>query len=303
MEKILEEYERHLSVERAYSRHTVAAYLRDIGQFLDYIEFDGKAASLAAVDRNKLRRFLALVRRDAFATGRERKAALSDRTIARKLSALRSLYRYLNRRGIVAVDPAALLQTPRTGSTLPVFAEEGWVHRMMALPDTATPKGLRDRTILELLYGTGIRLAELLDLTRDDLNLSSGLLQVRGKGGKERVLPLQGEAARWLKRWLASLPSPVGMGPLFPGRDGKGTLSRRTVQRIVGRYLGLAAQISRVSPHVLRHSFATHLLDRGADLRSIQEMLGHSSLASTQVYTHVSMERLKDVHRKSHPRG
>jgi integrase/recombinase XerC len=303
VDNILTEFERHLSVEKAYSRHTVEAYLRDIGQFLEFIEFDGGIEMLAAVDRNRIRRFLALVRRDAFATGRARKQSLSDRTVARKLSALRSLYRFLNRRGLVRVDPAALLQSPRTGQSLPVFAEEGWIHRMMALPDTSSLKGLRDRTILELLYGTGIRLAELLGISRDDLDFRSGLLQVRGKGDKERVLPLQGEAAKWLRRWLSSQSPPVGSAPLFPGRDGESALSRRTVQRIVERYLGMTAKIGRVSPHVLRHSFATHLLDRGADLRSIQEMLGHSSLSSTQIYTHVSMERLKAVHRKSHPRG
>ena len=290
-------------MERGYSPHTVQAYLRDVGQFLEFIEFDGRAASLAEVDRNAIRRWLALVRRDAFAVGRPRKSGLSDRTVARKLSALRSLYRFLNRRKLIATDPAALLQSPKVGRTLPVFAEEGWVHRMMALPDTATVKGLRDRTVLELLYGTGIRLAELVGLVRDDLDFRGGLLRVMGKGGKERILPLQGEAPHWLERMLATREAPVGSDPLFPGRDGRSPLSRRSVQRIVERYLGIAANLGRVSPHVLRHSFATHLLDRGADLRAIQELLGHSSLSSTQVYTHVSMERLKDVHRKSHPRG
>jgi len=302
VKKLRRDYERYLAVEKAYSAHTVAAYLRDLSQFLDYLAFDGDLSALA-IDRNTIRRFLALVRRDAFAAGRKRKTAVSDRTVARKLSSLRSFYRYLNRRGLLDVDPAALLQAPRTGRPLPVFAEEGWVHRMMGLPDTTTPKGLRDRTLLELLYGTGMRLEELRGLVRDDVDLRGGLLTVFGKGGKERLLPLQGEARRWLERWLDAGEVRGGDAPVFLGRDGGIPLSRRTIQRVVERYLGRVANLARVSPHVLRHSFATHLLERGADLRSIQEMLGHASLASTQVYTHVSTEKLKAVHRKAHPRG
>jgi len=296
----MDEFETYLSVERACSQHTVQAYCRDLAQFLDFIDFRGEIGSLA-VERNSIRRFLALVRRDAFALGRARKAALSDRTVARKLSALRSFYHFLRRRGLLTEDPAALLQLPRKGQSLPIFAEEGWVHRMMSLPDTACRKGLRDRAVLELFYGTGIRLAELQGLTRDDIDLSGGLLAVHGKGGKDRLVPLQGEARRWLERWLAVQAPASGADPVFSGRGAP--LSRRTIQRIVARYLGQVANLARVSPHVLRHSFATHLLDRGADLRAIQEMLGHASLTSTQVYTHVSTEKLKQAHRKAHPRG
>jgi site-specific recombinase XerD len=302
MMKLREAYEDYLAVERAYSPHTVRAYLRDLDQFLDYLGFTGDLADLA-VDRHGIRRYLAMVRRDAFALGRERKAAGSDRTVARKLSSLRAFYRFLNRRELLDVDPAALLQLPKTGRSLPLFAEEGWVHRMMTLPDTGTRRGLRDRSILELFYGTGIRLAELQGLRGSDLDLRGGLLRVMGKGGKERVVPLQGEARRWLERWLAALSPEDGGGPIYPGRDRSRPLSRRSIQRVVERYLGQVASLARVSPHVLRHSFATHLLARGADLRSIQEMLGHASLSSTQVYTHVTTEKLKKVHRKAHPRG
>jgi len=290
-------------VERACSEHTVQAYRRDVSQFLSFLDFQGDPAELA-VDRQRLRRFLALVRRDAFAPaqGRPRKAALSERSLARKLSALRAFYRWLNRRGLLASDPSRLVETPRLGHSLPIFAEEGWVHRMMGLPDTATHRGLRDRALLELLYGAGLRLAELRGLTRDDVDLRGELLRVHGKGNKERLVPLQGEACRWLERWLAAA-GPRGGEPVFGGRGATGALGRRTVQRIVEKYLGQVAALARVSPHVLRHSFATHLLERGADLRSIQEMLGHASLTSTQIYTHVSTEKLKAVHRKAHPRG
>jgi len=302
MAQLMEDFRSYLAVERAYSPHTVAAYLRDVGQFLDYLGFAGDISSLA-VDRNRIRRFLALVRRDAFAQGRVRKEAASDRTVARKLSSLRLFYRFLNRTGRLEGDPAALLQLPRAGRSLPVFAEEGWIHRMMSLPDTGTRRGLRDRAVLELLYGSGIRLAELCGLLRRDLDLAGGQMLVRGKGAKERIVPLQGGARRWLERHLAGAAMPRAADPVFPGRRPDQGLSPRTIQRIVGRYLGQVAAIRRVSPHVLRHSFATHLLARGADLRSIQEMLGHASLGSTQIYTHVSTDKLKKVHRKAHPRG
>ncbi|MBN2171854.1 MAG: tyrosine recombinase XerC [Candidatus Krumholzibacteriota bacterium] len=300
MQQLLDAFEAYLAGEKGYSPRTQAAYRRDLAQWLDFLGYMGDAAALDA-GRDQVRRFLALVRRDAFAAGRPRKPSLSDRTVARKLSTLRAFYRWLNRTGRLAANPAALVQVPRTGRALPLFAEEGWVHRMMALPDTTTPRGLRDRAVLELLYGTGLRLAELRGLVRDDLDLRGGLLRVLGKGNKERLVPVQGEASRWLERWLAHLGPATGDAPLFPGRDGP--LGRRTIQRIVERALGQVATLARVSPHVLRHSFATHLLDRGADLRAIQEMLGHASLASTQVYTHVTTEKLKAVHRKAHPRG
>jgi len=291
----LKAFEDYLSVERAYSPHTVSAYMRDLRGFLDFLGDPDKVEALD-VERALLRRYLAGLRR-----GTVTKAPLGDRTIARKLSSLRTFYRFLNRSERLEANPVALLDAPKLAKRLPVFAEEGWVHRMMALPDTNEPKGLRDRCILELLYGTGIRLSELVRLRRDSLDLSQGILSVMGKGAKERLVPVQGEAQRWLKRWLGDLGPGLDTDPLFPGRSG--ALSPRTVQRSVSKYLGMVASLERVSPHVLRHSFATHLLDRGADLRSIQELLGHSSLTSTQVYTHMTTKKLKDVHRKAHPRG
>ncbi len=295
MKSTLKAFESYLAVERAYSPHTVSAYLRDLRGYLEFLGVPDDVEALD-VERALLRRYLAKLRR-----GAEGKPPLGDRTIARKLSSLRTFYRFLNRSGRLAADPVALLEAPKIAKRLPVFAEEGWVHRMMAMPDTEEPKGLRDRCLLELLYGTGIRLSELVGLERADLDASQGILTVMGKGGKERLVPVQGEALRWLKRWLAELGPGRDADPLFPGR--KGSISPRTVQRRVERYLGMVASLERVSPHVLRHSFATHLLDRGADLRSIQELLGHSSLTSTQVYTHMTTKKLKDVHRKAHPRG
>ncbi len=301
MQYLLTEFVEYLSVEKAYSEHTVKAYRRDVSQYLDYLDFGGDPAELA-VDRQTLRRFLALLRRDAFAEGRPRKSALSDRSVARKLSSLRSFYRWLMKRGLLTTDPSLLVQLPKLGRPLPVFAEEGWIHQMMGLPDTSSRRGLRDRALLELLYGSGLRLEELRGLRRDDVDLKGELLRVLGKGGKERLVPCQGEARRWLSRWL-DLLAPEGEATIFPGRKPGTVLSRRTVQRVVGRYLGQVANLARVSPHVLRHSFATHLMEHGAGLRSIQEMLGHASLSSTQIYTHVSTEKMKTVHRKAHPRG
>ena len=295
MRDTLKAFEAYLAVERAYSPHTVSAYMRDLRGYLSFLGDPDKVEALD-VERALLRRYLAGLRR-----GSADKAALGDRTIARKLSSLRTFYRFLNRSERLEANPVALLDAPKLPKRLPVFAEEGWVHRMMALPDTNESKGLRDRCILELLYGTGIRLSELVSLRRESLDLTQGILTVMGKGSKERLVPVQGEAQRWLERWLGELGPGLEKDPLFPGR--KGALSPRTVQRCVSRYLGMVASLERVSPHVLRHSFATHLLDRGADLRSIQELLGHSSLTSTQVYTHMTTKKLKDVHRKAHPRG
>jgi len=295
VQALLDAYESHLRVEKAYSPNTVKGYLRDLRQYLDFLDYRGDIQALA-VDRPLLRRYLARLRR-----GAEGGRPLGDRSLARKLSSLRSFYRFLNRTGRLAVNPAELLDPPKLEKRLPVFAEEGWVHRMMALPDTTQARGLRDRCILELLYGTGMRLSELLGLRRDDVDLAQGLLSVRGKGNRERLSPVQGEALKWLKRWLESLGPGRGADPLFPGR--KGTLSERTVQRRVAHWLGQVAALERCSPHVLRHSFATHLMDRGADMRAIQELLGHASLTSTQVYTHLTTQRLKEVHRKAHPRG
>ena len=295
MKQAYKAYEDFLAVERAYSRHTVKAYLRDLDSFLEFLGSPSQVSEMD-VDRLLLRRYLGQMRRGAGERG-----PLSDRSLARKLSSLRTFYRFLNRSGRLDANPVALLDAPNIAKRLPVFAEEAWVHRMMALPDLTTRKGLRDRCLLELLYGTGIRLGELVALLRENLDLDQGLLNVMGKGAKERLVPVQGEAQKWLKRWMGELGPGLESEPLFPGR--KGSLSRRTVQRRVEHYLGRVASMERMSPHVLRHSFATHLLDRGADLRAIQELLGHSSLTSTQVYTHMTTKKLKDVHRKAHPRG
>ena len=295
VEKILREFEAYLAVEKSYSPHTVKAYLRDVTGFLEFLGSPARSEELD-IPRTLLRRYLARLRR-----GSEGKSPLGDRSLARKLSSLRTFYRYLNKSGRLESDPVALLEAPKLPKRLPVFAEEAWVHRMMALPDTDTPRGIRDRCILELLYGTGIRLSELVGLKREDLDLRQRMLRVRGKGGRERIVPVQGEARKWLQRWVGSLGSASPRDPIFPGRCG--SLSPRTVQRRVEFYLSRVATMERASPHVLRHSFATHLLDRGADLRAIQELLGHASLTSTQVYTHMTTKKLKDVHRKAHPRG
>ncbi|MDP6419345.1 MAG: tyrosine recombinase XerC [Candidatus Krumholzibacteria bacterium] len=293
--KILQKYRDYLGVEKSFSPRTVDAYARDVRQFLEFLDWAGELETLD-LDRNLMRRYLSLLRR-----GELGGKALGDRSLARKLSSLRSFYRFLRQSHLLEANPAALLDPPKTRKKLPVAAEEARIHRMMALPDTGNARGLRDRCILELLYGTGIRLSELLGITLGDLDLQNASLRVLGKGNRERILPLQGEASRLARRWRDSLGVQESSSPLFPGR--KGILSARTVQRVVSRYLGQAAALDRVSPHVLRHSFATHLLDRGADLRAIQELLGHASLSSTQVYTHLSMKKLKETHRRAHPRA
>ena len=284
----------HLRAEVA--PRTVTAYGRDLQAFFAGRGMPADALALAAVDRNAVRDHLAAMMR----------ARQSPRSVARRLAALRRFFRHQVELGTLAADPTLGLRPPRAPRPLPKFVDEAGVLRLLDLPDLGTPRGRRDRAVLELLYGTGIRLAELTGLDRDDLDPESETLRVLGKGNKERILPLTGVVRRTLTDYLARTPVPPagadGRMPLFAGPGG-GRLSRRTVQRLVGDAIRRAAASSQASPHVLRHSFATHLLNAGADLRAVQELLGHSRLSTTQVYTHVSIERARQAYARAHPRA
>ncbi|MGI6559147.1 MAG: tyrosine recombinase XerC [Limnochordia bacterium] len=278
----------YLQGERGASPHTIAAYERDLKQFFDFIDqwfpdTDG------AVDVQLLRWYLASLWRKG----------LARTTIGRKLAALRSFYRYLARMGAVS-DPVALdLATPKKGQPLPKFLEKDEAQTLLTRPDTTTPLGLRDRAILETLYGGGLRVGELVDLNLTDLDLKRGQLRVMGKGRRQRICLVGQPALEALQVYLSKarpkLKSPRSEDALFLNSRG-GRLTARGVQMIVGKY-------GPVSPHALRHSFATHLLEGGADLRSVQELLGHASLSTTQIYTHVTAERLRTVYEKCHPRA
>jgi integrase/recombinase XerC len=286
----------YLRLNRNASPHTARAYESDIGQFLRYLAgARGRAASLLTpgdVDAVVVSGFLA----DLHRRGNSRASA------ARKLASLRTFFRYLRREGLLQDDPAALVGTPKREKKLPAHLAEPEMTRLLETPDPETPFGRRDRAILELFYASGLRLSELTGLDLDDVNLSARMVRVLGKGGKERIVPFHPRAAQAIRLWLADRAD-IGDSPsLFVNYRG-GRLSTRSVDRLVRKYVAQCSTRFGISPHALRHSFATHLLQRGADLRAIQELLGHARLSTTQRYTHVNAAQLMEAHRKAHPRG
>ena len=296
-----------LEERRGASPHTVRSYRSDLADFVEYLEAvsaddpGGRAAPPPAansVDIALLRSYLASLH----------ERGLGRTTAARKLAALRSFYRYLGRIGAVERDPARAVRAPKTPRRIPQRLELGEVEDLLHAPDPATARGKRDLAILELLYAAGVRVSELVGLDLDDLQRKARILRVLGKGGKERVVPFGEVAADALGDYLSArgelAAAGAGSEAVFLNARG-GRLTDRSVRTIVRRYLGeagIAHLAGKATPHTLRHAFATHLLDRGADLRAIQELLGHASLATTQKYTQVSTARLFEVYAKSHPR-
>ena len=281
--------------EQGLSRHTQSGYRRDLAALASWLSARG--ARLLSADRAALLSFLSARTQQGYAA----------RSNARLLSALRSFYGQQARLGVIDADPSALLDAPRLPRPLPKALGESEIEALLAAPDPARPIGLRDRAMLELMYATGLRVSELVGLPSTAINLRQGVLRVTGKGGKERLVPLGEEAQHWLERYLAEArPLLVGrraLPLLFAGARG-GELSRQLFWRALKAHAVTAGIDSRrVTPHGLRHSFATHLLNRGADLRVLQMLLGHSSLSTTQIYTLVAREGLKRLHAKHHPRG
>jgi integrase/recombinase XerC len=303
----------HLRLNRNTSPHTVTAYGGDLSQFLEFAagHLRAPAARLRPghLDLDLIRAFLA----ELYRRGQSRASA------ARKLSALRSFTRYLRREGLIERDPAALALTPRREQKVPAHLSVDEMTKLLEAPDASAPLGRRDRAILELFYASGLRLSELVALDVEDVNLSERIVRVAGKGGKERLVPFNMNAQKALRDWYrdrpalraarsqASGPRPRAAGskggdPVFLNARG-GRLTGRSVQRFVAHYVAGCSTRFGISPHALRHSFATHLLQRGADLRAIQELLGHVQLSTTQRYTHVNAAHLLEVYRKAHPRA
>ena len=285
----------HLWLEHGLSRATLASYRRDLAGFAAWLERDLYTATEA-----DLHQYLA----DRLAAGR------SPRTIARFLSAARSFYRRAAEAGTVPADPTANVSRPLLGRPLPGSLTETEIESLLAAPKCdepiTAPEGFRDRVMLELLYATGLRVSELVGLTVPALNLQRGTVQVIGKGGKERLVPVGEVALAWVRRYLAEArPALLGhrsSDALFPSNRGT-AMTRQTFWHAIKRY-AVAAGITRsISPHTLRHAFATHLVDHGADLRAVQLMLGHADLSTTQIYTHVARQRLQELHAEHHPRG
>jgi integrase/recombinase XerD len=287
------DYLAHLALERSLSPRTRDAYGRDLRQFAAWLT--AEQLVLGTVDRPALRGYL----------GSRRDAGLSARSAARALSTIRSFYRFLVRTAVLTSDPTAELTSPSLWRTVPHALSSEEIEAILAAPDTGTPLGLRDRAMLETLYATGLRVSELVALTVDRVRLDPGFVRIVGKGRKERLVPLGGAAAEWIERYqLESRPQldRHRARELFLNHRGR-ALTRQGFWKILRGYGRLAGIQSQLSPHVVRHSFATHLVENGADLRAVQMMLGHSSLTTTEIYTHVARERLRRLYDEKHPRA
>ena len=282
-----------LWMERGLSKNTLSAYRSDLCKFLLWLE--GENIEVDQVRSNNILTYLALS---------EKK---STRTIARSLSSLRRLYEYLYREGRIKINPVANVDAPRLGRNLPKSLTENEVELLLEAPNVKQALGLRDKCMLEVLYATGLRVSELVALTLHQINLRQGVIRVTGKGNKERLVPFGETATQWLDKYLSStrdeiIKDKLATDVLFPSIRGK-AMTRQTFWYMTKRYTVSAGIKKPISPHILRHAFATHLINHGADLRVVQMLLGHSDISTTQIYTHVARERLKDIHAEHHPRG
>ena len=295
----------HLAKERDVSPNTLRAYAHDLDDFLRFLrsQFDGRSFGWSQVDRLTLRGFL----------GHLTRKGLSKRSVARTLSAVRTFFRYLHREEVVEANPARAVGSPKLDRHLPAYLDRGQIGRLFEAAETRAREGrftdVRNVAILELFYSTGIRLSELRGINRGDLDLVGQQVKVRGKGRKERIIPVGDHAQLALRNYEARRDELVRQARARTDRSAfflstRGTrMTARAIQLVVTRLLDLVEPDAGLSTHSLRHSFATHLLDAGADLRAVQELLGHASISTTQIYTHTSVERLRQVHRKAHPRA
>ncbi|MBX9928366.1 MAG: tyrosine recombinase XerC [Gemmatimonadaceae bacterium] len=301
----VEQFLQHLAKERDLSPHTVTAYGRDLGDLQAFlsVHLASESWSWASVDRLTLRAWMAQLQR----------RGLGRRSIARALSAVRTFYQFLNRLDLLDSNPARAVGMPKLEKHLPGYLDRTQVEAMLDAAATRASEGrftdVRDRAILELFYSCGLRLSELRGIDRRDLDLLAGQVKVRGKGKKERIVPVGSAAVRALREYerardtkLAAIGAHAERVAFFVSDRGK-RIATRTLQLAVTRWLARVDEGAGLSTHSLRHTFATHLLDAGADLRAVQELLGHASVSTTQIYTHTSVERLKQVHRQAHPRA
>jgi integrase/recombinase XerC len=296
MHAAIDGFLRYLKVERNASELTLKSYSEDFNSLQDYLrDRVGEVSSPAELDVATLRGYVAYLHECDY----------SKATIARRLACLRSFLRYCQREGLVTSNPAKALRTPRAGRKLPHFLTGEQIVQLLEAPPANEPEGLRDRALLETMYSAGLRVAELVGLNLDHWDRDANILRVFGKGKKERIAPVGRHAAKALYDWLevrqpADDAKPADRAAVFLNRFGT-RLTTRSVGRMLEKYLNLTGLDQHTSPHTLRHTFATHLLDGGADLRSVQEMLGHKSLTTTQIYTHVSTQRMRDTYEKAHP--
>lgn len=298
MQSAIARYLRHLAVERNASSHTIKSYREDLMSLAEYLQSayqrEPTPGEITPID---LRGYVSGMHEVGFAAS----------SVSRRLASMRSFFKFCQREGLASTNPAKPLRNPRKTRDLPHFLSAEELTKLLASPPANTAMGLRDRAILETTYSAGLRVSELVGLNSDDLDLGGGLLRIRGKGRKERLAPVGSYAIRALEAWLRKRvlhprePQTTD-APVFTNKFGR-RLTTRSVERLLEKYLKLTGLDTRTTPHTLRHSFATHLLDRGADIRSVQELLGHKSLVTTQIYTHVSTAGLKAAYNKAHPRA
>ena len=290
LDRFVHKFISYLEIEKNASSHTITNYKIDLRGFSESIK-DKPIENVTHID---VRLFLAKLKEKNF----------SKSSVARKIAALRSFFKFLYREGLIKANPAVGLSTPKIEKKLPLFLDTSDVVKLLESPDSSDDIGLRDRAILETLYSTGIRVSELVGLDIEDIDFISGVLKVRGKGKKERLVPIGDKALRAIKAYFEKIGvTEINESkPVFLNKS-KRRVSDRAVRRIVDKYIRKSSLNENISPHSLRHSFATHMLDRGADLRSVQELLGHASLSTTQIYTHVTTDRLKSIYDKVHPRA
>ena len=295
MEQLLDQFLHYLIVEKGLSRNTIEAYSHGLTQFLNHLR-GKRVQEIREVDKFHIRGFLLALR------GKN----LNTKSIVRNLVAIRTFFRFLIQEGVLESNPVEELESPKVAKTLPEILSLEEIEQILEQPDLQTPLGTRDRAMLEMLYATGMRVSELTQLPIHQVNLEGGYVLLYGKGSKERIVPLGTEAMKWVTVYLRTARGILSKGKenpsLFINRSGEG-MSRQWLWKNLKDYGRRAGLRKRITPHLLRHSFASHLLERGADLRSVQMMLGHADISTTQIYTHVTGERLKKVHKQYHPRG
>jgi tyrosine recombinase XerC len=285
-----------LEKERNFSLHTIKAYKNDLNRFNYFLNNTLSRKKLAKINRNDIRKFLA----------EEYDNGYSSKTVARRLATIKSYFKYLVKTELIQENISIHINSPKVPKKLPNFVDKNLIDTLMKTPSLDTHIGIRDRAVLELFYSTGMRLSELVNMNIGDFEINKKLIRVIGKGNKERMIPYGRTAENAIKNYLKirniSLNPAFANKPLFVNNSDK-RISKRTIQRRMNNYIKLVADGKRIGPHLLRHTFATHLLDNGADIRAVKDLLGHSSLSSTQIYTHVSIEKLKKDYTQAHPHG
>lgn len=287
-EKLAKSFLDYLEVERGVSPNTIEAYRGDLSQYIRYFS----RINILKIDSSLIGKYIAELQ----------KKGLKNSSISRKLSVIRMFYKFIYLEGKSEYNPLEEISSPRKGRRIPSYLSLREVESLLETPSPDTPLGIRDKAMLEVLYGAGLRISELVNLNVEDVDLRKGWIKVMGKGFRERVLPLGREACQWVRKYLRERELKKEKAPLFCNRYGK-RISRQACWKIIKKYARKAGITGKISPHTLRHSFATHILSGDADLRAVQELLGHVNITTTQIYTHITRERLKKIYKKFHPRA